>query len=102
MALQDRLHQPGLTEDIDAIPAHQFSAAMFLWADGTITRANVISEFNITVAEETQLDQLKASYDAKASGLLKLAYILRIEKVLMLFEKGNINLTQMKTMLELT
>ena len=44
------------------IPVHEFSAALLLWALGEITRANVITVFNLEPADEAQLDQLAAHY----------------------------------------
>lgn len=94
MALADKLG--------NGIASHQFSAAIFLWADGTINRQSVVDKFGLEAADEAQLDQLKAVYDAKSTGLLKMAYAMRVEKVLMLLESSLITKSQAKTFLELT
>lgn len=56
MALIDRL----IGIELPKIPAHQFTAALGEWERGKTTRAEVIAFFGIAVAEEADLDAIKA------------------------------------------
>ncbi len=58
MALLNRLRG---TEE-PKLPVHQFQAALSEWQEGGMTRAQVLTAFSITSAEEAQLDQVKALY----------------------------------------
>ena len=102
MSLADRLKQPGLDEGVDAIPVHQFSAAIILWARGKITRANVVGAFSVTVSEQVQLDQLVSVYLSKAAGVERSDYLTLIEATLSLLERGIITPAQTGSFLELT
>ena len=99
--LHERFQQPGLDDDVKGIPTNQFCAALFLWADGSFTRKNVVDSFQITNDEAIQLDRLIAVYVTKPTALLKLAYLLRIKNVLMLLEQGRVTIEQVKSILEL-
>lgn len=61
MALIDRIFHddPDSTRNI---ANHAFSAAIWFWATGKITRAQVIAAFSMTTDDEVQLDMLEAHY----------------------------------------
>jgi hypothetical protein len=59
MALLDRL----TGDEEPKLPSHQFAAAMEEWAQGQMTRAQVIAAFSISASEETQLDAIKSRMD---------------------------------------
>ncbi len=59
MALINRLaHDEGYA----SIANHAFSAAVWFWARGEVTRSNVINAFNLDSEDEVQLDQLSTYY----------------------------------------
>ena len=61
MALIDRVFHDDPDPDRH-LANHAFSAAVWFWAKGDVTRQNVIDSFNMTVEDEVQLDQLEAHY----------------------------------------
>ena len=102
MSLADRFKQPGLDEGIVAIPVHQFSAMIRLWARGKMNKVDVIGAFSVTVSEQVQLDQLVSVYLSKAAGVERSDYLADIEATLSLLERGIITKTQAGSFLELT
>ncbi len=61
MALIDRLFH----DDPDTsrhIANHRWSAALWFFARGELTRANVVNAFGLTVDDQVQLDELIAHY----------------------------------------
>jgi hypothetical protein len=101
MSLVARFQQPGLDDDTDGIPVHQFAAALRLWSRGKTTRGNVISTFAISVAEEAQLDLIKANYLGKAAGIDRADYLSDVESAQFLLEGGTITLAQAESIIEL-
>lgn len=90
--------------DNTKIGVHRFGAAVRLWAGGGLTRQNVIDSFALTGDEVTELDALKASYDALAinnisNAIIKVARLDRMEDVFLLCETGDLNETQAKNLL---
>lgn len=80
--------------DETKILVHRFGAALREWADGGLTRAEVIAMFNLTGDDVTQLDALRATYQAMPSGttaavLAKAAFLSRMEDVFELCERGD-------------
>jgi len=99
MALMDKLSQ-GL-EDVEHIPVHLFTAAVYLWSIGTLTRAQVITGLGLEVSDETQLDQLASHY----SGLNnpdKREFFGKLEALGVLMEEQKITPTQFKNLLGIT
>lgn len=97
MALVDRL----ATSGADHIAIHRFSAATFLWAQGVLTRAQVVTGLSLTAADEPQLDQLATYYDTlTANG--KSAFHGRVESLGVLLEHGDITTAFFKNNLGMT
>jgi hypothetical protein len=99
MALIDRLDHS--TDRDDHIANHSFSAAIYFWAKGEITRAQVISAFSITAGEETQLDQL-STYYGTLSVADKQEFHSRVEAAGILLEGGHITQAKYKSLLGMT
>ena len=100
MALIDRIFH----DDSDStrnIANHAFSAAVWFWATGRITRQDVIDTFNMTTDDEIQLDQL-ATYYAGLSDADKRAFHSDVEAAGVLAEVAFITKAQYKTLLGLT
>jgi hypothetical protein len=98
MALIDRLaHDDG----VESIPNHQFSAAVYFWAKGDITRQNVIDGFNLSATDETQLDQLSTFYTG-LSAEDKQEFHSRMEAAGSLLETGRITKAFYRGLLGLT
>ena len=87
MSLLDRLRG---TEQ-PKIPSHAFQAAMSEWADGAagFSRATIISGFELTVDDETELDQLKAIYDSANTNAKKQRLLKTFDNIVMLAEDFN-------------
>jgi hypothetical protein len=99
MALIDRIDHS--TDRDDHISNHAFSAAIYFWAKGDITRAQVIAAFTIAAEEETQLDQL-AAYYGTLSVPDKQEFHSRVEAAGILLEGGHITQAKYKSLLGMT
>jgi len=82
MTLIDRL----TAEDDTKIPAHGFSAALFLHAIGKLTRQEIIDKFALSVEDQVQLDQLRAGRATLAQP--EMLYAKQVEAVAVLAEGG--------------
>jgi hypothetical protein len=80
---------------------HSFSATLWFWARGEVTRAQVISAFNMTTEDEVQLDELKAHYDGLPTNE-KTRFHSDLEAAGVLAETGLITKTLYKSFLGLT
>lgn len=81
-------------QDGTKIAVHRFGAALREWANGGLTRAEVIAAFGLTGADVTELDALSATYTAlptnnTANTLAKAAWLDRMEDVFLLVETGD-------------
>jgi hypothetical protein len=87
MSLFDRLRG---TEG-PKLSSHQFQAAMAEWADGAVgfSRATIISGFNLTTDDETELDALKAIYDSANTSAKKQRLLKAFDNILMLAEDSD-------------
>lgn len=81
------LYQRLITDD-DHIAVHFFFAAIDLWADGDLTRAEVIAAFSLVGDEVTQLDAIKVQYDAAGGAAAKGRYVSKVHSVYLLAEGG--------------
>lgn len=98
MALVDRLaHDPG----VESIANHEFSAAMYFWAKGEITRQNVVNAFNLSATDEIQLDEL-ADYYTGLSTEDRQEFHSRLEAAGILLEGGHLTKSQYGNLLGLT
>lgn len=60
MSLIDKLYDGEINQDV-------FSAGLWFWAKGDITRQNVIDGLGLDVSDEVQLDLLAANYLARST-----------------------------------
>lgn len=81
MALWNRITGVGILLTEVKIPVHQFQGSMTEWtytekepAWNFVTRADVISEYDITPAEEAYLDELFAKFN-NSNSLLDIAKV---------------------------
>lgn len=82
MSLLDRI----IGTELPRINAHGFQAAMSEWTDGAtgFSRATIITEFALTVAEETDLDNLKVIYDSANTSAKKQRLLKAFDNVVLL------------------
>lgn len=99
MALIDRLDHTADRDD--HIANHSFSAAMYFWAKGEITQAQVIAAFNLQAEDETQLDQLSTFYGTLSTED-KQEFHSRVEAAGILLETGLITQAKYKSLLGMT
>ncbi len=98
MALIDRLAHDVAAERISN---HAFSAAMYFWAKGDITRQNVIDAFNLDATDEIQLDELSTFYTGLSTDD-KQEFHSRVEAAGILLEGRHLTKTQYKNLLGMT
>lgn len=88
--LIDRLSSESL--DLPAprpkLPAHQFIGGMRLYADGLVSRPEIVANWDLVGDEATQSSALADAIDVQAGITDKLNYILRFEAIAMLIEDG--------------
>jgi hypothetical protein len=75
--------------DGEKINLHRFMALERLYALGTVTGAQVVSEFALTGDQLTQATALKDEIDSHVGVSDKTTYVLRVESVLMCLEDGD-------------
>lgn len=83
---------PSATNDTK-LPVHLFGSSLRQWAAGQLTRAQVIALFTLVGTDVTELDALRATYDALGTGnaaasFAKAAWLYRMEDVFIMVENG--------------
>lgn len=80
---------------------HAFSAALWFWSKGDLTRAQVIAGAGLTPTDEVQLDQIIAFYNT-LSNAEKGQFHNRVESAGILLEGGYITRAKYKSLLGMT
>lgn len=101
MALVDRLSRVPPEPADGWLHNHAFSAAIYLWAQGVVTRTQLVTGLGLTATDEVQLDQMKSSYDGLTANQ-KLAFHGKVESLGVLLEEQLITPAFYKTVLGLT
>ena len=102
MALLDRIFRDNSDPDFQGyISNHAFSAAMWFFAKGDITRAQMIAAFNLSATDEIQMDQLIAHYQGMSTQE-KRSFHSDLEAAGVLAEQGLLSRNQYKSLLGLT
>lgn len=94
MALIDRF---GPSPD-DRFSTHAFSAMIYLWKRGEITRNKVVNEFGLNGAEQNQLDDIGIHYDYLNSEA-QATYRGLVEGALIAYEAGHITKAKVRNIL---
>lgn len=97
MALIDRVGT-GLS---NSISSHSFSAAVYLWSRGVLTRNQIVNAFSLSVDDQVQLDQL-ATFYGTLNNTEKGLFFGRLESLNILREEGYITTQEYKNLLGLT
>ncbi len=92
--VQRLAHDPA----VESISNHAFSASLYLWGRGKITRAQLVAAFNLTATEELQLNDIKAHFDSLTANE-KLAFHGELESLGILLEGQFITQQQYKNLL---
>jgi hypothetical protein len=100
MALIDRIFHDD-PDSTRSISNHAFSASVWFWAKGDITRAQVVSAFEMTTDDEIQLDELEAHYISLSVDDRR-SFHSDLEGAGVLAEQGFITKVQYKSLLGLT
>ncbi len=89
MGLLSRLR----SDELPRIPAHGFQAAMSEWADGAagFSRATIITQFNLSLDDEADLDTIKAIWDTANTDAKKLRLRKAFDNVVLLVGNRNLN-----------
>jgi len=82
------------SEGPDKIIVHRWGSSLRQWAAGQLTRQNIIDGFALVGSDITELDALRATYDAlptnnTANIIIKSQWINRMEDVFILIETGD-------------
>lgn len=68
------------------LPVHQFIGGLRLYADGLVSRVEIVANWSLVGAEATQAGLVADVIDAEVGITNKLVYILRFEAIAMLIE----------------
>ena len=101
MALVDRLWRGDPNPVDPPIANHAFSAGVYLWGQGIVTRAQIVTALGLTVEDQVQFDQMKTHYDGLTTAK-KDAFHGKLEALGILLEMGFITKAFYKTQLGLT
>lgn len=63
MGMWERIEQTQ-PEGENSLPAHEFTDTLIVWSEGVITRAQIITQWNLSTEDEVGLDEVKAAYDS--------------------------------------
>jgi hypothetical protein len=100
MALVDRLARIEPEPAEGYIANHAFSAGVYLWGQGIVTRAQIVAALALTPTDEVQFDQMKTHYDGLSTAK-KDAFHGKLESLGILLETGYITKAFYKTQLGL-
>ena len=101
MALVDRLSRLQPEPADGFIANHAFSAGVYLWGQGIVTRAQIVTALGLTVEDQVQFDQMKTHYEGLTTAK-KDAFHGKLEALGILLEMGFITPTFYKSKLGLT
>jgi hypothetical protein len=101
MALVDRLSRVPPEPAEGYIANHAFSAGVYLWGQGIVTRAQIVTALGLTVEDQIQFDQMKTHYDG-LTATQKGDFHGKLEALGILLEMGYISKAFYKTQLGLT
>jgi hypothetical protein len=79
------------------IHVHAFGAALCELADNAITQPQIVSQFSLSAAEETELDAIITKYQGLATEILKARFLVKLENVMILVEEQIYNETKAKS-----
>ena len=65
--LLDRLERTSDPAVAPYLPVHEFSDSLMLWAEGELSRAQIVNFWSLTAPEEVELDALAAAYAASTA-----------------------------------
>ena len=88
MALLDRLIDGQNATGEPHLCPHDVIGMLKEWARGALTRADVVSMLEVSPADESDLDWLRAQYDAKANASAKQLFLSDLWSILLLAENG--------------
>ena len=66
------------------IPIHAFCAATGIYLQSDVPASRLVTEFALEAGDITELDAIKATYDALATAVAKAAYLTRVHNVFLL------------------
>lgn len=84
------------------VAAHAFGAGVQLWARGDISKATFMAQASIPANAGADLDTMAAVYNAKASAVAKLEYVVLAMNCALALESGLMTATQFRTVMELS
>ena len=96
MTLENRVNRVG--NENGNISMHILSAGLTLWGAGEVTRAQLITFFNLDATEQTQIDEIKSKYDG-LNNFAKAGFHGTVEAANIAFENAAIDETKWKSIL---
>ena len=91
MALFERITSDGEAGSPAKISVHLFGIALREWTRGNITRAQVVSAFNLDAGDQTELDAISSTYQALSTDWDRLNFLAQMEDAFMAAEAGFYN-----------
>ena len=76
---------------VNRIPVEYFHAMLYELAEGEVTRAEIVSEFEIDVTEEAELDFLINAYNSQPNSAAKAKFVELIRIIFLMAEQGHPN-----------
>lgn len=100
MALIDRLFHDD-PDELRHISNHEWSAALWFWSKGQLTKDQIVSAFNLNTTDQIQLDQLVTHYNGLTSTQ-KMEFHSDVEAAGILAEGGRITKAMYRAFLGLS
>lgn len=76
------------SETGNKISIHAFGAALSELACGAVVKSQLVAAFSLDASDQTQLDEIIATYQALGTNLEKAQFIGKLEDVMILCESG--------------
>ena len=87
--------EPG--DGVEKLPEHAFGSALSEYARGVVTKDQLVTAFNMSAEDESELDAIAVKYAALPAGLAKAAFIAKLEDVMVLSSAGFYSKAKAKT-----
>lgn len=88
MSIIDRLSGIGTEENSTKLGVHTFWAALSEFADGFVTKPEIVSYFQLDSTEEEELDWLVGKYTSQPNAEAKAKFVELIHVIFILAEQG--------------
>ncbi len=99
MAIYERLTSDGAVGSPAKLQVHAFCAAHHLYLTGHVNLATFAFRLALDAGDQTEVQAIKATYDALATAAAKAEFAPRVQAVFLLAETGLMSKSEAKTVL---